>query len=73
MVVEPNDQSALDGPDNIVVSPFGDLIIFEDGEGEQFLVGVTPNRELYDLAIRAGILRYARCGNREMKARVGAS
>ena len=42
LFVEPNDQSALDGPDNIVVAPFDDLIICEDGDGEQFLVRVTP-------------------------------
>lgn len=53
LFVEPNDQSALDGPDNIVVSPFGDLIICEDGEGEQFVVGVTQDGELYDLARNA--------------------
>lgn len=53
LFVEPNEQSALDGPDNIVVSPFGDLIICEDGEGEQFVVGVTPDGELYDFARNA--------------------
>jgi hypothetical protein len=53
LFVEPNDQSALDGPDNIVVSPFGDLIVCEDGDGEQFLVGISPNGELYDLARNA--------------------
>lgn len=53
LFVEPNDQSALDGPDNIVVAPFDDLIICEDGDGEQFLVGVTPTGELYDFARNA--------------------
>lgn len=53
LFVEPNDQSLLDGPDNIVISPFGDLIICEDGDGEQFVVGVTPEGELYDFARNA--------------------
>lgn len=53
LFVEPNNQDALDGPDNIVVSPFGDLIICEDGEAEQFVVGVTPDGELYDFARNA--------------------
>jgi hypothetical protein len=53
LFVEPNDQSALDGPDNIVVSPFGDLFICEDGEGEQFVVGITPQGELYNFARNA--------------------
>lgn len=53
LFVEPNNPDALDGPDNIVVSPCGDLIVCEDGEGEQFLVGITPNGQLYDLARNA--------------------
>ncbi len=53
LFVEPNDQSALDGPDNIVVSPFGDLFVCEDGDGEQFVVGITPDGELYDFARNA--------------------
>jgi hypothetical protein len=53
LFVEPNDKSALDGPDNIVVSPYGDLIVCEDGEDEQFLVGISPNGQLYDLARNA--------------------
>lgn len=53
LFVEPNDQSALDGPDNIVVSSFGDLFICEDGDGEQFVVGITPDGELYDFARNA--------------------
>ena len=31
----------LDGPDNITVSPYGGLILAEDGEGVQHLVGAT--------------------------------
>jgi secreted PhoX family phosphatase len=53
LFVEPNDQSVLDGPDNIEVAPFGDLILCEDGDGEQFLVGVNPQGQLYKLARNA--------------------
>ncbi|MDV2996123.1 MAG: hypothetical protein N4J56_005777 [Chroococcidiopsis sp. SAG 2025] len=53
LFVEPNEQNTLDGPDNVVVSPLGDLFICEDGEGEQFVVGITPQGELYDFARNA--------------------
>jgi secreted PhoX family phosphatase len=35
------------------VSPFGDLFICEDGDGEQFVVGVTPKGKLYHFARNA--------------------
>jgi hypothetical protein len=42
LFVEAKSADELDGPDNIVVAPHGDLIICEDGNDEQFVVGVTP-------------------------------
>ena len=40
----PADQdSDADGPDNITVSPYGGVILAEDGEGKQHLVGVTDS------------------------------
>jgi hypothetical protein len=53
LFVEPNDKSILDMPDNIVVAPFGDLILCEDGDDDQFVVGVTPKGELYKFARNA--------------------
>lgn len=53
LFVESQSENELDGPDNIVVSPHGDLIICEDGDNDQFLVGVTPNGQLYHLARNA--------------------
>lgn len=53
LFVEAESADELDGPDNIVVAPHGDLIVCEDGNDEQFLVGVTPNGELYRLAKNA--------------------
>lgn len=40
----------LDEPDNITVSPFGDLFLCEDGGGVQYVVGVTRAGELYQFA-----------------------
>ncbi len=47
LFVEPNDGNLVDNADNLTVAPWGDLIVCEDGEDEQFLVGVTPKGEFY--------------------------
>lgn len=52
MAVTP-DESDLDGPDNITVSPYGGVLVAEDGEGEQHLFGVTVGGEPYALARNA--------------------
>jgi len=50
LAVQSNDKSALDKPDNITVSPSdGSLYLCEDGGGEQFVVGVTPDGGLFKL------------------------
>jgi len=53
LVVEPDDTSKLDGPDNLVMAPNGDLIVCEDGEADDFVVGITPAGRLYRLARNA--------------------
>ncbi|MHC0062540.1 alkaline phosphatase PhoX [Nostoc sp. UIC 10890] len=53
LFVESQSRNELDMPDNLVVAPFGDLILCEDGSGEQFLRGVTPQGELYNFARNA--------------------
>lgn len=53
LFVEPNDNKILDFPDNIVVAPTGDLFLCEDGDGDNFVVGVTPNGQLYPFARNA--------------------
>jgi hypothetical protein len=53
LVVESPGAGVLDNPDNVEVAPFGDLILCEDGDEEQFLVGVKPNGMLYQLARNA--------------------
>lgn len=45
--------SVLDMPDNICMSPWGDLLLAEDGSGEQLLRGITPGGRVYDLARNA--------------------
>lgn len=45
--------SVLDMPDNICLAPWGDLLVAEDGSGEQFLRGITPEGRVYDLARNA--------------------
>ena len=42
-------RDVLDNPDNITVSPRGGIVICEDGEGEQYLRGLTPNGAIFDL------------------------
>jgi secreted PhoX family phosphatase len=44
------DANNYDGPDNITVSPYGGVILAEDGDGVQHLVGVTDQGKAYTLA-----------------------
>ncbi|MGW5792044.1 alkaline phosphatase PhoX [Saccharopolyspora sp. NPDC003752] len=46
----PDEDTNFDGPDNIVVDPNGGLILAEDGEGIQHLVGITKEGDSYPLA-----------------------
>jgi secreted PhoX family phosphatase len=41
----------LDAPDNITVSPRGGLAICEDGDGEQFVRGLTQQGRIFDFAL----------------------
>ena len=45
--------NVLEHPDNLIMAPFGDLILCEDGGGEQFLVGVNPQGKMYHLGRNA--------------------
>ncbi|MBC9724748.1 alkaline phosphatase PhoX [Streptomyces sp. TRM68367] len=47
---DPAEDGALDGPDNITVSPYGGLVIAEDGEGIQHLFGATDSGRTYPIA-----------------------
>ena len=41
---------AFDGPDNITVSPYGGVIVSEDGEGVQHIVGIDAKGRAYPIA-----------------------
>ncbi len=47
---DPSKDGAFDGPDNITVSPYGGLVIAEDGEGVQHLFGATESGRTYPIA-----------------------
>ena len=52
LFVESEDATKLKNCDNVVVTPWGGLILCEDGPDDQpqYLRGVTPQGQLYDLA-----------------------
>ena len=47
-------QGEYDGPDNISVSPWGGLVVAEDGEGAQHLFGATASGATYPIAGQDG-------------------
>ncbi|MFB7501841.1 alkaline phosphatase PhoX [Streptomyces sp. NPDC056161] len=47
---DPSAEGDFDGPDNITVSPYGGLVIAEDGEGLQHLFGATDSGRTYPIA-----------------------
>jgi hypothetical protein len=47
---ESKSKESMYKPDNIVVSPWGDVIICEDGRGHDRLIGIKPNGQTYVLA-----------------------
>jgi uncharacterized protein len=46
----PDQDGPYDGPDTITVSPYGGLILAEDGNGIQHLVGATERGDTFPLA-----------------------
>lgn len=40
----------LESPDNLVVTPFGDLLLCEDGDDPQYVRGLTRRGRIYDFA-----------------------
>lgn len=47
LLAEPRDSELLQNPDNITVAPWGDMIICEDGDGTDRLLGLTRNGDIY--------------------------
>jgi hypothetical protein len=53
LFVEPNDPNVLEHPDQMTVAPWGDLFVCEDGSGDQYVVGITQDRQIYKFARNA--------------------
>jgi uncharacterized repeat protein (TIGR03803 family) len=53
LVVESRNIQELNAPDNITVSPFGDLFVCEDGSGREYVQGVNQRGEVYQFAANA--------------------
>ncbi len=50
LFVESPDASVMEYADNITTAPWGDIITCEDGKGDNFLRGITPQGRIYTLA-----------------------
>lgn len=53
LFVEPNDSGLIDNADNLTVAPWGDVVVCEDGSGDNFVVGITPEGGIYKIARNA--------------------
>jgi secreted PhoX family phosphatase len=53
LVLEPNDPLVMDHPDQMHAAPWGDIFVCEDGDGDQFLLGLTARGEVYKFARNA--------------------
>ncbi|WP_138509721.1 alkaline phosphatase PhoX [Maricaulis alexandrii] len=50
---ESDDDAVMEACDNLCVAPWGDLIVVEDGDAEQYIRGVTPQGEVYTIGRNA--------------------
>ncbi|MDX1494016.1 MAG: DUF839 domain-containing protein, partial [Longimicrobiales bacterium] len=50
LFVEPNDGTIIENADNLCIAPWGDVVVCEDGTGDDYLLGITPEGEIYHLA-----------------------
>ncbi len=62
LFAESIDRAHMDMADNIVVAPWGDIIFCEDGDGEQFVRGISPQGAIYPIARNALPGRSEFCG-----------
>ena len=53
LFIEPDDADLVENCDNLTVAPWGDLVLCEDGGGDNHLVGVTPEGRIYKLGRNA--------------------
>ncbi|ACV07181.1 DUF839 domain-containing protein [Kytococcus sedentarius] len=50
------DETVLDNPDNICVSPRGGIVLCEDGGGDSYLHGLTTDGEIFPFALNTVVL-----------------
>ncbi len=50
LLVESRDSAVMEAPDNVCVSPRGGLLACEDGDGAQYLRGITRDGRVFDFA-----------------------
>ena len=62
LIYESPSADVVDMCDNLAFSPWGDLILCEDGFGDQYLRGLTPAGRIYDFARNAHSGRAEFCG-----------
>jgi hypothetical protein len=62
LFAESGGQSDFEKCDNIVASPRGDLIVCEDGGGDNYVRAITPDGLIYTLARSAGPEKSEICG-----------
>ncbi len=62
LVYESPGADTLDMCDNMVAAPWGDLILCEDGRGDQYLRGLTPEGQIYEIARNAHTEKSEFCG-----------
>lgn len=53
LYIEPNNSGILDNPDNIVLHPNRDIFLCEDGDGTDYILGITSSGTLYKFAKNA--------------------
>jgi hypothetical protein len=51
LIFESAGPAQLDSPDNLAVSPNGALILCEDGDGDQYMRGLTLDGQIFDFAL----------------------
>ena len=51
LIFESPGAAVLDAPDNLAVSPQGAILLCEDGDGDQYMRGVTLDGEIFDFAL----------------------
>ncbi len=54
LFLEPRNSDILENADNLCVAPNGDLIVCEDGPGNNYLLGIKPDGGVYRIARNAG-------------------